>query len=53
MDAGPHVKVLCSSDAADEVQAVIESVAGVERVIRCAPGPDARLLSAEEWRAAR
>ncbi len=53
MDAGPHVKVLCTSDAADEVQAVIESVAGVERAIRCAPGPDARLLSAEEWRAAR
>lgn len=51
MDAGPHVKVLCQLERADEVGHALASVPGVERAIRCLPGPDARLVSAEEWAA--
>ncbi len=45
MDAGPNVKVLTPRERASEVTALLESAPGVERVIRCAPGPDAALLS--------
>ncbi|MEB2311389.1 MAG: diphosphomevalonate decarboxylase [Sorangiineae bacterium] len=44
MDAGPHVKVLVEPDRADDVAAELEAVSGVQRLIRCAPGPDAALV---------
>jgi diphosphomevalonate decarboxylase len=53
MDAGPHVKVLCRTESAVAVARALGGVPGVARVIHCAPGPDARLMSAEEWQAAR
>ncbi len=44
MDAGPHVKVLTTPGDATSVAAALFDVPGVQRVIRCAPGPDAHLL---------
>jgi diphosphomevalonate decarboxylase len=45
MDAGPHVKVLTSAEDEDSVARALEQTPGVDRVLRCRPGPDARLLS--------
>lgn len=44
MDAGPHVKVLTLPRHADEVALALDEHPGVERVIRCGPGPDAHEL---------
>ena len=38
IDAGPQVKVLCEAGDADRVAAALREVAGVERVLTCAPG---------------
>jgi diphosphomevalonate decarboxylase len=43
MDAGPHVKVLTDPASVETVAAALRSTAGVERVVVCTPGPDARL----------
>jgi diphosphomevalonate decarboxylase len=45
MDAGPHVKVLTTLADEAEVTRALAEVPGVERVIACRPGPDARLGS--------
>jgi diphosphomevalonate decarboxylase len=39
-DAGPHVKVLCAEDQADELAVHLRSVAGVHAVDVVGPGPD-------------
>lgn len=44
IDAGPQVKVFCESTAADQVEASIRSLSGVQRVIRTGLGPAARLV---------
>lgn len=41
IDAGPHVKVLCSADDADALKARLSAIPGVVGVITAAPGPDA------------
>jgi diphosphomevalonate decarboxylase len=41
MDAGPHVKVLCSTADADRVCAHLAAVAGVSATLVAAPGPGA------------
>ena len=41
MDAGPQVKVLCLPESIDYIQNVLESIAGVEKVISARPGPGA------------
>lgn len=43
MDAGPHVKVLTSRDATPRVEAAMQSVPGVARVLVATPGDGARL----------
>ena len=43
MDAGPHVKVLCEPENAERVAEALRATTGVERVVVCAPGPDATL----------
>ena len=43
MDAGPHVKVLTSRDATPRVQAAMQAVPGVARVLVATPGEGARL----------
>jgi diphosphomevalonate decarboxylase len=45
IDAGPHVKVLCSPEQAREITARLGRCPGVVRIIECRPGPDAVLLS--------
>lgn len=47
MDAGPNVKVLTPRVQADALAARLADLPGVTRVIRCEPGPEARLLSTE------
>ncbi len=47
MDAGPNVKVLVPRSQASELAALLEAAPGVERVIRCEPGPGAVMLSPE------
>jgi diphosphomevalonate decarboxylase len=44
MDAGPNVKVLTPRHAAERLAGIVASFPGVESVIRCEPGPGARLL---------
>ncbi len=41
MDAGPHVKVLVPTDAAERVSAALAAVPGVTHIIQSAPGPAA------------
>ena len=48
MDAGPHVKVLCSSTEAPAVGDVLRCVPGVARVLVARPGDGARALAAGE-----
>jgi diphosphomevalonate decarboxylase len=43
MDAGPHVKVLTSPSHAAELSDHLARVEGVQRVLRCKVGPDARV----------
>jgi len=43
MDAGPHVKVLTAPADAEPVATALRATPGVERVVVCAPGPDATL----------
>jgi diphosphomevalonate decarboxylase len=45
MDAGPHVKVLCTPENASAVASALEAVEGVERVIVSGAGPGAHLES--------
>ncbi len=45
IDAGPQVKAICSPDSAARVSAELESVPGVEQVIRTALGQGARVVS--------
>jgi diphosphomevalonate decarboxylase len=42
IDAGPHVKVLCSAEHAEPLAEHLRGVAGVREVTVCRPGPDAR-----------
>lgn len=42
MDAGPHVKVLTAPADAERVERALLDCDGVERVVRCQAGPDAR-----------
>ena len=44
MDAGPHVKVLCSSTDAETVRACIADIDGVREVLTAKPGNRAQLL---------
>jgi diphosphomevalonate decarboxylase len=48
IDAGPHVKVLCSTADAPAVEAALARVAGVERTVVAAPGPGASVVEVEE-----
>jgi diphosphomevalonate decarboxylase len=41
MDAGPHVKVMCEPDRAEQVASALARVEGVERVLTSAAGPGA------------
>lgn len=45
MDAGPHVKVLTLPEYAAEVEHTLTSHPAVSGVIRCTPGPDAKVVS--------
>ena len=45
IDAGPHVKVLAQAEHAKAIQQELAAMSQVKRVIPCAPGPGARLLS--------
>lgn len=47
LDAGPNVHVICTQDAADEVQARLRGFPGVIDILRSRPGGPARLLSAD------
>ncbi|HEY6723453.1 MAG TPA: diphosphomevalonate decarboxylase [Polyangiaceae bacterium] len=47
IDAGPHVKVLVEARHAAALQRELASLVQVKRVIPCAPGPGARLLTDE------
>lgn len=51
IDAGPHVKVLCTVADAGEVASALASVPGVLRTITAAPGPGARLADAHLFEA--
>lgn len=44
MDAGPHVKVLCTADHAERVGAALADVPGVSRVMVSAPGAGVGLV---------
>lgn len=44
IDAGPHVKVLCTSADAPKVQAALAATPGVMRVLALAPGPEAQVI---------
>lgn len=48
IDAGPHLKVLCSAAHAPRVAAALAAVPGVERTLVAAPGPGAHLLEEAE-----
>jgi diphosphomevalonate decarboxylase len=50
IDAGPHVKVLCSPEDEAEVARYIGAVQGVKRTIVTRPGPGVRLFTAAEER---
>jgi diphosphomevalonate decarboxylase len=43
MDAGPHVKVLTEPANAERVAEALGATVGVERVVVCSPGADAKL----------
>jgi diphosphomevalonate decarboxylase len=45
IDAGPHVKVLCTPDDADRVEAALREVPGVTSTRSCAPGGPARIVA--------
>jgi diphosphomevalonate decarboxylase len=47
IDAGPHVKVLVEAQYAEALQRELAGMSQVRRVIPCAPGAGARLLSDE------
>ncbi|MEZ4293778.1 MAG: diphosphomevalonate decarboxylase [Polyangiaceae bacterium] len=51
IDAGPHVKVICSAEDEIEVAKQIASVPGVLRTIVTRPGPGARVFTAADERA--
>ena len=44
MDAGPHVKLLCSSADASALSSELKQVPGVTRLILASPGRDAEIL---------
>jgi diphosphomevalonate decarboxylase len=46
IDAGPHVKVLCTAEDADRVAAALAGVSGVLQTLVAAPGPGARIVEA-------
>ncbi|MCP4680479.1 MAG: diphosphomevalonate decarboxylase [Deltaproteobacteria bacterium] len=48
IDAGPHVKVLCESDAVDALRERLLAVDGVSRVLVASPGPGARTVDPEQ-----
>src|SRR5262249_30750946 len=52
IDAGPHVKVLCSPEDEAEVAKYIGAVPGVKRTIVARPGPGARVFTVSEDRRA-
>lgn len=43
IDAGPHIKTFCPADAADDLQALLESIDGVQEIVAARPGPGASL----------
>jgi diphosphomevalonate decarboxylase len=43
IDAGPQVKVLCEPADAPTIADALRDVAGVERVLTCAPGRGAEV----------
>jgi diphosphomevalonate decarboxylase len=45
MDAGPHVKALCTAEYADRVRARLAEVPGVSRVMISKPGPGVEVLA--------
>src|SRR5207249_15333 len=45
IDAGPQVKVLCQTAAAERVMEVLRDTPGVERILTCAPGGGAEVLA--------
>ena len=47
IDAGPHVKVLCSARDAELVEPALAATPGVLRTLVLAPGPGAEILREE------
>jgi diphosphomevalonate decarboxylase len=50
IDAGPHVKVICSPEDELEVTKLVGAVPGVKRTIVTRPGPGTRVFTAAEER---
>lgn len=48
IDAGPHVKVICSPEDEAEVAKIIAAIPGVKRTIVTRPGPGARVFTVED-----
>ncbi|APF20589.1 diphosphomevalonate decarboxylase [Caldithrix abyssi] len=48
IDAGPQIKVLCLPEDENEVREMLESIPGIREVVSNKPGPDARILEADE-----
>jgi diphosphomevalonate decarboxylase len=44
VDAGPNVHVICTAEVADEVERRLDSMDGVQQVLRATPGGPARLI---------
>lgn len=44
VDAGPNIHVICTAEVADEVQARLSGMSGVQKVLRATPGGPARLI---------
>ncbi|HXJ34876.1 MAG TPA: diphosphomevalonate decarboxylase [Candidatus Eisenbacteria bacterium] len=45
IDAGPQVKVLCEPGDTERIAAALREIAGVERVLTCAPGRGAEVIA--------
>ena len=49
IDAGPHIKVFCPADQADDVARLLQTTDGVRDVLRTRPGPGAHLCDASRF----
>jgi diphosphomevalonate decarboxylase len=44
IDAGPQVKIMCMEKDVEEIKERLAGIEGIERVIVCRPGGEARLV---------